>query len=89
MLTIIENGVYLRCEKKSFGKGDTTITYGEIKFIDGNDEVVKATMNEGMFDEIEKEGLPDRLDEVRIELEVTEEDGRKGKYLKKRLISIR
>jgi len=89
MHTIIEDAVYLRCEKKSFGKGDTTVTYGEIKFIDGSDEVVKATMNEAMYEELEKEGLPERLDVVRIELEVTEEDGKKGKYLKKRLVTLR
>jgi len=88
MLTIIDDAVFLRCEKKSFGKAGEVVEFGQIKVLDGNDEVITATMNTDMYDNLVHEGMPERLDTIRIELDVTEEKGKNGSYLKKKFVKM-
>lgn len=90
MLTIIDDAVFLSAEVKSFsGRDNATVNYVEVKFLDANNDVQKCTMNLQVHEQmVDANEIPERLDVVRIELEVTEEDGKKGKYLKKKVISI-
>jgi len=90
MLTIIDDAVFLSAEVKTFkGRDDSDISFVEVKFLDANNEVQKCTTPMALFDAMtETDTIPERLDVVRVELEVTEEDGKKGKYLKKKIISI-
>jgi len=88
MLTIENDAIFLSCEKKSFKKDEEVISYGEIKFLDSNNEVVRATMSVDFYDRMLDEGMPSRLESVKIQMEVTEEEGRKGSYLKKKLVAI-
>jgi len=88
MLTTLENAAFLSCELKNFGKGENRVEYGEAKFLSSDNEVVKATLNKDFCAELIQEGLPERLTPVTVELDVTEEIGKNGSYLKKKLISI-
>lgn len=88
MQTIIKEAAFLSCEKKSFGKGDQIVSFGEIKILDTNNEVIKATMNIEKYNELEVEGFPYRLETIDVELDVTEEEGKNGQYLKKKFLEI-
>jgi len=90
MLTIIDDAIFLSAEVKTFkGRDESDIQFVEVKFLDGNNDVQKCTTAMALFDAMtESDTLPNRLDEVRIEVEIKEEDGKKGKYLKKKIISI-
>ena len=89
MRTIIEDALFLRKEEKSFtNEQGTKIEFTKVTFLDGENNYIEATLDK----EVEKEGgseFPEPREECTIDYEVTEEQGKRGAYLKKKVFGIR
>lgn len=88
MISVNNNALLLALEDKEF-KNDAgkTIEYTTIIFLDDKNDYHVGTITQEA-----RESLPDDLDPFRADcklvVEITEENGSKGKYLKKRVTDI-
>ena len=85
MIVQSDHAIFLTREDKSFkNQAGNKIEYTKVTFIDDQNQYIEATLST----ELRDTDTPEPREECQIELEVTEENGSKGKYLKKKVISI-
>lgn len=86
MLVRHENAIFLGAEEKSFknNKGDT-INFVKFRLLGDDNDLIEGSVDIGIH---EQALAIEPRTEITCEIQVTEEAGKNGSYLKKRLMQV-